>query len=133
MTRYTKDGTVVWDRIYDSPGSDDTVQAMGMDASGNFCVAGEMKAGGSTDLLSVKYDYLGELVCATYYDGGHIPPKNDYASAVVVNRYGEAFVAGNTQNPAGDFDYLVMRCEGEILQAPSPFTSTLSNMSNVTP
>ncbi|MBU0479546.1 MAG: DUF2341 domain-containing protein [Proteobacteria bacterium] len=124
MTRYTTAGAVIWDDMYDSPATDDKVQAMGMDGSGSICIAGTMGTGGSKDLLAVKYDYAGEILGSTSYDGGHYPPLDEMAAAVTFNRYGEGFVAGNTMNPAGDYDYLVMLCEGYVLQAPAPFTVT---------
>lgn len=124
MTRYTADGVVVWDHLLDSPATDDKVQAMGMDVSGNFCVSGTTGSGGTTDILAVKYDYRGEILGATRFDGGQTPALSDEPVAVAVNRLGEAFVAGNTSKAVGGFDYMVMLCEGDVLQAPAPFEVT---------
>jgi uncharacterized delta-60 repeat protein len=122
IIRYDPAGNVLWEKTYERPGLEDRAVAMGMDISGNVCLAGNVFNGTDNDVLSIKYNYLGEVIGATLYQGQ--PGGYDEASGVAVNTFGEAFIAGYTINASGNADYLIFKCAWDPLQVPLPFTLT---------
>ena len=120
IERYSSQGAPVWQKTLDRSGSDDLLTALGIDVSGTICVSGNTDTGGTSDVLAIKYSYEGERIGATQFNGAG--NGDDLAAAVSVNRMGEAYVAGETTGADGSKDYLVLRCEGEVLQAPAPLT-----------
>jgi len=129
LIRYTPAGDLVWQKTHQRPANDDLVKAMGMDSSGNLFVTGSTSNGLTSDSMTLKYDYDGNIIGATVFDGsGH---SFDESSAIAVNSLGEAFIAGNTANANGNDDYLVYRMAAELLPAPSPLT-VISGYTTVT-
>jgi uncharacterized delta-60 repeat protein len=116
-------GKVVWAKTLDQP-TNDSVAAMDVDWSGTACVVGVAATGANSNMLSVKFDPLGTVIGANVFAGS--AGGEDEPVAVVVNTYGEAFVAGFTTNSAGNADYLVFKAEGEVMQAPLPLAATQS-------
>jgi uncharacterized delta-60 repeat protein len=95
---------------------------MGMDSSGNIFMTGNTSRGSSSDILSVKFDPLGNISGdVTIY--GTLEHK-DAVYGIAVNSLGEAFVAGYTLNAAPNADYLVLKIDGSPEMAPSPFNGT---------
>lgn len=121
VARYAADGTLIWQRQLERATNDDIAIAMGMDVSGNVCVAGNTDNSFSIDLLAVTIDTGGNVVGGTLFNG--TADSDDDAFAVAVNRLGEQFVSGYTTNASGNADYLLIRCMGDVVQAPSPFTA----------
>jgi len=123
IIRYDTEGNVVWTRTLDRPEYDDFAVAMSIDQTGNVHVAGDTYNGPQTDIISVRYDYDGNFAGGTLYNGS--AGGNDGASAVTVNRLGEAFVGGHEVNSSGDTDYIVFKVDSTFLQAPAPLTAAL--------
>lgn len=109
-------GGKVWAQTLDHQVADDFLVAMAMDADGNVCVAGDTDNGANTDILSVCYDAVGNLIGSTVYNGAG--GGDDFTSAMAVNSLGEMFVAGSTTNDVGNFDYLVFKSDTHTLLAP---------------
>lgn len=122
VIRYDADGNVVWQKTLQRPANDDYVVAMGMDLSGNICVAGNTHNGSNLDIMSIKYTYEGNIIGATIFNG--TANNNDMASGIAVNSLGEAFIAGESINGSGNADYAVFKCAWDSLQVPAPFTAT---------
>ncbi|ABB32694.1 Protein of unknown function DUF2341 [Geobacter metallireducens RCH3] len=124
IIRYSSAGNVVWQKVHLRPSSDDYATAMAMDVSGNVSVVGYTgpASGLTTDAMAVKFDYAGNLLAATIYNGA--ANGYDQALAVTVNSLGETLVAGYTTNATGNADYLVFKGDGTPLQASSPFTAS---------
>lgn len=95
---------------------------MGMDLSGNVCVAGNTNDGSNLDIMSIKYNYEGTIIGATIFNGS--ANNNDMASSVATNALGEAFIAGYTINAGGNADYVIFKCAWDSLQVPAPFNAT---------
>ncbi|RJR22588.1 MAG: DUF2341 domain-containing protein [Nitrospiraceae bacterium] len=123
IIRYDTEGNVVWARTLDRPEYDDFAVAMSIDLTGNVHVAGDTYDGLQTDIISVQYDFDGNFAGGSIYNGA--AGGNDGASAVTVNRLGEAFVGGQEVNSSGDTDYIVYKVESKFLQAPAPLTAEL--------
>ncbi|MBU0728665.1 MAG: DUF2341 domain-containing protein [Proteobacteria bacterium] len=123
VMRYDLDGNNVWNipRILDRQATNDSVVSMKMDVSGNVYLGGNTNDSGSSDILAVIYDYVGEWKGGTIYDG--LSSNDDGAKSVAVSRVGNAYVAGYTHN-GSNYDYVAIEFIGEILQAPAPFTLT---------
>jgi hypothetical protein len=124
LIRYqAADGTVLWERTFDRPGSYDYVTAMAVDSSGYIYLTGNSRSGpdtdpafdGSSDLLTLIYDFEGTFLGATTYNGG----LQDEARAIAVNYQGEAFVAGVSYNPQNP-DYLVLKQKNNYILVPAP-------------
>jgi hypothetical protein len=76
----------------------------------------------SIDLLAIKYDYAGNILGGTLFDD----VDDSDAHAIAVNTSGDQFIAGYTTPRLNlDADFLVVTCEGEVLQSPSPFSATV--------
>jgi uncharacterized delta-60 repeat protein len=122
LARYEEDSTLVWERQLERVGNDDNAIVMGMDISGNVCLAGNTDNADSIDLLAVKYDKNGNILGGTLFNGG--ADDDDDVFGMAVNSLGEQFISGYTTNASGNADYLVVMCMGDVLQAPSPLTVT---------
>ena len=118
-----------WNINFDRPGSYEYVTDMAMDASGYLYVIGNTRSGpdtdpasdGSSNILSLIYDYEGAFLGAIDYDGAG---KKDTATAVTANYVGEAFIAGMMTNAANSPDYAVLKQTNDYLLVPAPFTAT---------
>jgi hypothetical protein len=128
LIRYNAaDGTVIWERNFDRPGSYDHVTALAVDSSGYIYLTGDSRGGpdsdpafdGSSDILTLIYDFEGTFLGATVYNGG----LQDTARAIAVNYQGEAFVAGVTYTPQNP-DYLVLKQKNNYILVPAPFVLT---------
>ena len=126
LIRYrAADGSIVWERNFDRSGSYDYVTAMAVDSSGYIYLTGNSRSGldtdpahdGSSDILSLIYDFEGTFLGATVYNGG----LQDEARAIAANYRGESFVAGVTLN-ASNPDYLVLKQSNDYILVPAPLT-----------
>jgi uncharacterized delta-60 repeat protein len=122
LLRYSSDGDLVWQRTLLRQDSDDLPVDMAIDASGNLYLAGTASDGLTTDILSAIHDFEGTFLGALTYNGA--ANGFDEASAVTVNRRGEAFIAGYSTNAAGNGDYLVLKQKNNYLLVPAPFTGS---------
>ncbi|SNB47720.1 fibronectin type III domain-containing protein [Geobacter sp. DSM 9736] len=122
VVRYSSGGDTLWRRTLLRDDLDDAAVAMKVDSSGYIYIAGTTAAGAGSDMISVIYDYEGNLLGATSYNG----PANDIdeASSITVNYKGEAFVAGYSRNASGNADYSVIKQVNNYLLVPAPFTAS---------
>ena len=81
-------------------------QAIAADAAGNVYVTGVTTAGGTQDVLTVKYDSQGAVQWAVTYDGGDA----DQGFAVTVDAHGNVYVTGRswTETQYGLHGYLLV-------------------------
>lgn len=122
-------GTAIWEKTLQREDNDDHLVSMAMDYSGNAYLVGTTTSGLTSDILSVVYDYKGEIVGATHYNSED--NLNDGAYAITVNSVGDSFIAGYTVNegiPASGvdphLDYLVIKQVIDLsltVMAPGPF------------
>lgn len=122
LIRYAADGSVIWQKTLDRPGSDEALYAMSIDSSGTVALTGTTDSGGNNDVLTVRYDSDGIIIGASVYNGA--ADNDDTPSSIATNAYGETFVAGITITASGDTDYMVFLAAGETMQSPTPFTAT---------
>lgn len=122
IIKYDADGTLVWQKTLDHSGTDDQIAAMAMDTSGNFCVTGTTYNGSNLDVLAVKYTPEGEVINSIKYNG--TGNGDDKATAIAINSLNEMFVVGETSGATSNKDYLVLRCDGNFINAPYPFSGT---------
>jgi len=124
LIRYrAADGSVVWERNFDRHDSYEYVTAMAVDSSGYIYVTGNSRSGpdtdpafdGSSDVLSLIYDFEGTFLGATVHNGG----LQDEARAIAVNYRGESFIAGVSLN-ASNPDYLVLKQSNNYILVPAP-------------
>jgi len=125
LIRYSSaNGTVIWERNFDRHDIYDYVTAMAVDSSGYIYVTGNSRSGldsdpafdGSSEILSLIYDFEGTFLGASVYDGG----RQDEARSIAVNEQGEAFAAGLTYNALNP-DYLVLKQKNNYILVPAPF------------
>ncbi len=122
IIKYDSTGTLQWQKTLDRSGTDDQISAMAMDTSGNFCVTGTTYNGSDLDVLAVKYAPDAEVIESIQYNGAG--NGDDKVDAIAVNSLDEMYVVGETYGAAGNKDYLVMRCDGDFVDAPYPFSGS---------
>ncbi|MBI5655324.1 MAG: hypothetical protein HZC44_00260, partial [Geobacter sp.] len=124
IARYNAAGDLLLNKAYLRPGSSEEARAIALDANGNIYLTGHTDTGGSTDSLTVKFDFQGNLVGATLFNGA--ANLFDETGAIAVNSLDEAFVAGYSENASGNADYLVYKIAPNtaLPSVPSPFAAT---------
>lgn len=95
FVKYSPAGDVLAQKTYLRPASDETAKGLAIDSNGNTYITGNTGTGSSTDSLTVKFDYLGNINSATIYNGA--ANSFDESTGVVVNSMDEVFVAGYTE------------------------------------
>ena len=121
VRRYDVLGNLIWKKTLDRDVADDFLVSMAIDRDGDICLAGNTDNGVNTDILAVCYDGGGTLTGSTLYNG--TANADDGVNAMTVNPLGEMYLAGYTVNAAGNKDYLVIKAENNIMQAPGNFTA----------
>lgn len=110
--KYTKEGELLWERLYSSPGDFwDEANAVGVDNNGNVFIGGDVKVYHNDDIYSeyrldymtVKYSAAGDLLWARQYNG----PSNswDFLRYLVVDSEGSVYVTGNSTGYNGGAGY----------------------------
>lgn len=124
LVRYDTNGTTIggWPLTVSRHDNDDYLKDMAIDASGYLYLAADTSNGDSVDIFALIYNHEGVLLGATSYNGA--ANSYDEATAITVNRKGEAFVGGYSTNAAGNADYLVLKQTNGFLLVPSPFVAT---------
>ncbi|KPL02942.1 MAG: hypothetical protein AMJ90_04490 [candidate division Zixibacteria bacterium SM23_73_2] len=99
--KYYPDGDTVWVRKYDGPGNiGDMAFSIAVDDSGNVCVTGEIRVGGTEgDYATVKYFPNGDTAWVRTYDGPG--PGPDRARNIAVDNWGNVLVTGYCGSDAG--------------------------------
>ena len=122
LIRYSKAGTVNWERTLQRDHIDDTAVALAMDSAGYIYVAGDTGTPPNINVLGAVYDHQGTLLGGMLYAGA--AGDMDESTSITVNHQGEAFVAGYATNASGNADYLVAKLKNPYLLVPTPFTVT---------
>lgn len=115
--RYAPTGAVMWTNRYDqAPGSAlDEGRGVAVDPSGNIMVLGDTALHlNNRDLVLLKLDGAsGGQIWARLYDGN----RGDEASALAVDAYGNAYVAGRSKAEGTDWNFVALKYgpDGSVL------------------
>ncbi|MBN2413989.1 SBBP repeat-containing protein [candidate division KSB1 bacterium] len=93
--KYTSQGEEMWISRYNwQTDSDDIAKASTVDDSGNVYITGYKHTGSYRDIITVKYDSLGDHQWTARYNG----PANKYdeADAIIVDDEGNVYITGNS-------------------------------------
>ncbi|MGE0357595.1 MAG: PQQ-binding-like beta-propeller repeat protein [Burkholderiales bacterium] len=103
------DGAVLWQKSFTGPASGiDFGIALGVDATGNVFVGGNVWNGANDDLKIIKYAAAdGALLWDKTFTGA--AGLNDYAFALTVDAAGNAIVTGENQQGATDSDWKTIK------------------------
>lgn len=106
--KYNKNGGKLWAKTYNGPGQgDDGVFGLAVDALGNACVTGWVSVSSSnTDFATIKYGPSGRVLWTKTYD---MNGDNDTGRAVVLDRAGNAYVAGDGRNSRANHDIVTLK------------------------
>jgi uncharacterized delta-60 repeat protein len=119
---YSSAGVPLWTNRYNGPGnSTDHANALAVDGSNNVIVTGYSTSSGSgNDYATIKYSSAGVPLWISRYNG----PGNgdDEATAVAVDRSGNAIVTGFSTGSGGDYDFATIK----YVDIPSPVITNLS-------
>jgi uncharacterized delta-60 repeat protein len=110
---YNSSGDSIWVARYVGAGDsrDDAVDIVA-DASGGVFVAGTSEGPGSgTDILTIKYDWLGNQIWEQHYDGP--AGGDDQADSVTLTASGDVVVTGVSEGPDSAKDFVTL-CYGAI-------------------
>ena len=107
--KYDNDGVQQWVRRYNGPGNDyDEAFAIAVDDAGNIYVTG-FSAGSSTylDYATIKYNTNGVEQWVRHYNGpGN---RNDIASAITLDNFGNVYVTGRSIGSVASYDYATIK------------------------
>ncbi len=102
--KYSPAGLPLWTNRFDGPGhTNDFVQGLAVDASGNLFVTGEASDGTNSNYATIKYSPDGLPLWTNYYDGS--AGNFDSALAVAVDSLGNVLVTGTSARHHPDVDY----------------------------
>ncbi|SNB46427.1 DUF2341 domain-containing protein [Geobacter sp. DSM 9736] len=107
LVRYSTTGSTVFEKTYLRPGNDDIAKALAVDSNGNAYLAGNTSNALTTDSLTVKFDYVGNLRSATLYNGA--ANSFDETTGAVANSADEIFIAGYSENASANADFLIYK------------------------
>jgi uncharacterized delta-60 repeat protein len=136
VIRYNANGDEDWSKTILRPDTDEELKSMSADLSGNIFVAGSTTDWTNTSALAFRIKNDGTIL-----EGTAVPSIEEWttepnsegymaeASSVAVNRLGEAFMAGYSENESLNADYLVFKMSGDTLQPPYPVTTSTSSSS----
>jgi hypothetical protein len=109
--KYYPNGDTAWLSRYNGPGnSDDYAHAIALVGSGNvYVTGGSVGSGTDEDYATIKYYANGDTDWVRRYDGPIPFQSYDYATAIVVDRYGNVYVTGSTCDYLLDYDYATIK------------------------
>ena len=111
LLAYDSTGDLLWWDLKDGENDDDYAKAVAVDDSGNVYVAGYMRYASSIDdFVTIKYSTLGISIWTAVYSGG---TASDMAYLLEVDNDGNAVVAGKSQSPYYDYDFLLLKYDPE--------------------
>ena len=111
ILKYDSTGTLLWDRIYDSPGQgDDRFAGIAASRFGGAYVVGTSDGfGNGDDVLLIRYTTDGDTAWVRNYDGaGH---GYDQANGICYRRplFGEEIYVAGSSGSGAETDYLALR------------------------
>jgi len=112
--KYNSAGEQQWVARYDGPGnSDDSGEAISVDASNNVYVTGDSFGLDNFDYATIKYNPDGEEVWVARYEG----PWDDFAGAISTDRSGNVYVTGYSFDAtSGDSHYTTISYDSDGLE-----------------
>jgi len=128
LLRYSPGGDLIWQRTLLRDTASETAVAMTLDSSGYIYLAGNSVQGAGSDILSLIYDFEGNLLGASAFDGSAGTVAE--ASSITANTKGESFVAGYTVNAGGNADYVVLKQANDFILVPAPFAASAQSDSS---
>lgn len=103
----------VWVKRYNPCGDKDVPAAIGVDGQGNVYVAGTTKSPNAPferdfdDIVLLKYSPTGDVLLEKIYKGHDGKP--DFATAMVVDEAGNAYVTGRSYGHDSEADYITIK------------------------
>src|SRR5439155_29457 len=109
--KYDSAGQEVWVARYNGPANDDDqAYAIALDASGNVYVTGEsLGLDTGYDYATVKYNAAGQEQWVARYDGPSMERSFDGATAIAVDKSGNAYVTGNSGSDLNGQEYATIK------------------------
>ena len=106
--KYSPNGNVLWDRLYDGSGYWDMPSALKVDGQGNVYVTGtSMAANFYMNYATVKYSPGGDKLWDRRYHGSG--NGNDGATALALDGQGNVYVTGTSKSADSDLDYTTIK------------------------
>lgn len=104
--KYNSQGVEQWQKRYGGPGQDIAL-GIALDENRNVYVTGKEMTSGNLNCVTLKYSSGGTLLWEMPYDG----PTGDYdmGTEIAAASDGSIYVAGRTESPANDNDYLLIK------------------------
>ena len=108
--KYDADGTLIWEKVYDSGNGDDIANAIAVDNTGNVYVVGCSPYGTIRAWRYIKYDADGNLLWNKIWVLS--PNADKCCNDIVVDTVGGyLYMTGEIIAPDGSFDYLTIQCD----------------------
>jgi len=106
--KYNSAGDLIWEARYDN-GDEDIATSIAVDSAGNVYVTGGSEGISNYDYATVKYNPAGgqEWVIRYNNNPGY---GDDWASAIAVDNFGNAYVTGWSTGYGTFRDYATMKC-----------------------
>ncbi len=106
---YAPNGDTLWTAVYDGQLGNDVALAIALDSTGSVIVTGYSDQGTlhKTDIVTIAYDVDGHLLWMQRFNG---PASSyDYGNAIVVDRAGSIYVAGQSVRAGTGVDFAVIK------------------------
>lgn len=101
---------LAWEQGNGAPSSSIDYSVSALDANGNLVVAGNTINGTEAEnFLITKFDPEGQILWEEQYDYSDL---TDFATAIAIDGNGNVLVAGASQNGTLDFDYALLKLDG---------------------
>ncbi len=138
LLRYSTAGTLIKQVELRNPGSDEIVTGVAIDPSGYIYISADSGASPNTNIIATIYTESLNYIKSFLYNG--VANKNDHATAIAANKFGQGFIAGYTTSAAGNKDFLAFRIEndqtimpfGALATPQADFSKVVISWSNVT-
>jgi len=118
--KYDSTGYQEWLATYNNPDTSlsDGGYGIEVDGLGNVYVTGQSQGlGTGTDIVTIKYDSLGNQLWATRYngptDGSDSPSTQDGGKCMVMDQYANVYVTGYSISTISDYDYVALAYDSD--------------------
>lgn len=106
--RYDASGNKKWVKRYNGAANEfDQAQAIGIDKNGNIYVTGTSLSASSDDIVTIKYDNLGNRKWLKRYNSANNGDDSPVALTVSANNY--IYVLGRTRSSSNGFDFVLIK------------------------